>query len=416
MKNLISLFLLILLFSCSTENWESLRTKTETAFNNKNYSEALGYLEKAESMEPQNAEVQYYLGQAYRLMLFADGSNLNDLNLPNAIKSSEHFRKCIEITPKYTGKKFVVDPYSKIQSIWGSMAMTYLYRNQPDSAKWAFNRGQVEGGFYPAILEYNKNIMASCEKNAILFTNGDNDTYPMWYLQFMENYRTDITVVNVNLLNVPWYIKQLKNEYPFGENNLFMMLPDVEIDSLRPVHWKEQVVEISVENDPLNKSGKIEWLMQPTFNDKAIRVQDKMILEILKSNSWNRPVYFSTTVHSTNKIGLDDYLALEGLVYRLNTHKGKIDAEKLYNNLTVVYTYDGVSDKHLSNIDDVQSLYQNYRDAFITLASDYDRVGKKDEVIEVLNVMDEKLPEAQLPYTGEQLLNKSDSLYNKNLY
>ncbi len=143
--------------------------------------------------------------------------------------------------------------------------MTYLYRNNPDSAKWAFNRGQIEGGFYPAILEYNRNIMASCEKNAILFTNGDNDTYPMWFLQLMENYRTDITVVNVSLLNVSWYIRQLKNGYPFGENNLFMMSSDAEIDSLRPVYWEEQVVEIPVKNDPLNKSGKIEWIMKPTI-------------------------------------------------------------------------------------------------------------------------------------------------------
>jgi len=290
-----------------------------------------------------------------------------------------------------------------------------MYRNDPDSAKWAFNRGQIEGGFYPAILEYNRNIMASCEKNAILFTNGDNDTYPMWFLQLIENYRTDITVVNVSLINVPWYIKQLKNGYPFGENNLFMMLTDAEIDSLRPTHWKEQVVEIPVKNDPLNKSEKIEWVMKPTIEDKGIRVQDKMILEILKSNNWNRPVYFSTTVYGPNKIGLDDYLALEGLVYKLNTHKGKIDPEKLYSNLTSVYTYEGLKDMHISYVDDITRLYQNYRDAFIALASEYDKVGKKEKVKEVLDFMDAKLPEDQLPYSNEALLNKSDSLYKKNL-
>jgi hypothetical protein len=373
------------------------------------------YLDKAASQEPQNAEVQYYLGQAYRLMLFADGSRLNDLSLPYAIKSSEHFRKCIEISPKYTGKKFVVDPYSKIQSIWGSMAMTYLYRNEPDSAKWAFNRGQVEGGFYPAILEYNKNIMASCEKNAILFTNGDNDTYPMWYLQFMEKYRTDITVVNVSLFNVSWYIKQLKNGYPFGENNLFMMLTDAQIDSLRPIHWKEKVMEIPVKKDPLNKPGKIQWMMKPTFQDKAIRVQDTMMVQVLNSNNWNRPVYFSTTVYSVNEIGLDKYLSLEGLVYKLISHEGKTSAEKLYSNLTKVYTYNGVNDEHISYVDEIANLYQNYRDAFITLASLYDEAGQNAKVKEVLDMMDEKLPEAQLPYSNEELLNKSDSLYNKNL-
>ncbi|MGB5531123.1 MAG: tetratricopeptide repeat protein [Ignavibacteriaceae bacterium] len=407
--------LLTFLFACSTENWDSLRIKTETAFNNKNYSEALEYLDKAASQEPQNAEVQYYLGQAYRLMLFSDGGMLNKVNIPYAEKSSEHFRKCIEISPKYTGKKFVIDPYSKIQTIWGSVAMTYLFNSKPDSAKWAFNRGQAEGGFYPAILEYNKNIMASCEKNAVLFTNGDNDTYPMWFLQFMENYRTDITLVNVSLFNVSWYIKQLKNGYPFGENNLFMMLTDADIDSLRPVHWKEKTVEIPVKHDPLNKKGKIEWLVKPTIEDRAIRVQDLMLMEILKSNEWNRTVYFSTTVYSANKLGLDKYLSLEGLVYKLNSHEGKTSIEKLNSNLTNVYTYDGVNDEHIGYIDEIANLYQNYREAFITLASLYDEAGQKVKVKEVLNIMDEKLPETQLPYSSEEMLKKSDSLYDKNL-
>lgn len=407
--------LLTFLFACSTENWDSLRTKSEEALNEKNYSRAIEYLEEALSKEPQNAEAHYYLGQVYRLMFFADGSNINNENISYALKSAEHFRKTIEISPNYTGKKFVVDPYSKIQSIWGTIALNYLYRDNPDSAKWAFNRGQVERGFYPAIMEYNRNIMASCQKNAILFTNGDNDTYPMWFLQFMQKYRTDITVVNLSLLNDPWYIKKLKNAYPSGENNLFMTLIDSKIDSLRPTHWKEQVVEIPAKHDPLNKEGKIEWTVKPTFEDNAVRVQDIMLMEVLKSNDWNRPLYFSTTVYSVNKIGLDKYFSLEGLVYKLNSHEGKLSAEKMYSNLTKVYTYNGVRDEHIGYVDEIANLYQNYREAFITLASLYDEAGQKEKVKEVLDFMDEKLPEAQLPYSSEALLNKSDSLYDKNL-
>ena len=116
-----------------------------------------------------------------------------------------------------------------------------------------------------------------------------------------------------------------------------------------------------------------------------------------------------------NKIGLDEYLALEGLVYKLNTHKGTIDPEKLYTSLTTVYTYDGVNDKHIGNVDEIANLYQNYRDAFITLASEYDKAGKKEKVKEVLDFMDAKLPESSLPYTDDELLNKSDNLYERNL-
>jgi tetratricopeptide (TPR) repeat protein len=415
MKNITKLILLISLLACSTENWESLKTKTENALNNKDYSKALEYLEEAVFKEPHNAEVHYFLGQTYRLMLFADGSIINNVNMHYASKSSNHFKKVIEISPDYTGKKFVVGPYSKIQSIWGSVAMTYLYNNNPDSATWAFQLGKAEGGFYPAIMEYNKNIMASCEKNAILFTNGDNDTYPMWFLQLLEKYRTDITVVNLSLLNVPWYIKQLKHSYPFGENNLIITITDAEIDSIKPILWKEKMVRISVKDDPLNNRGKIEWLVKPTIDDKAVRVQDLMLIEILKSNDWKRPVYFSTTVYKGNTIDLDNYLNFEGLVYRLNSHKAKTSTEKLSKNLTEVYTYDGVNDKHLSCVNEMLSIYQNYRHTFITLATLYADAGRKDKVTEVLRMMNECLPESLLPYTNEELREEADELYKRNL-
>ena len=112
-----------------------------------------------------------------------------------------------------------------------------VFESKIDSAKWAFKTGKADGGFYPAIIEYNKNIMASCKPNAILFTNGDNDTYPNWFLQFIDNYRQDITVVNLSLLNVPWYIKQLKNNYLTGTNNLKINLSDEDIDQLISWVW-----------------------------------------------------------------------------------------------------------------------------------------------------------------------------------
>jgi len=410
MKRILLLGLLLLIQSCSTESWETLRSKTENALNNKNYPEALEYLEEALSGDQENAEIHYYLGQTYRMMLFADGSIINNVNMPYASKSSDYFRKAIEISPKYSGKKFVVDPYSKIQSVWGSVAMTYLYNNNSDSAMWAFKHGQEEGGFYPVIMEYNKNIMASCEKNAILFTNGDNDTYPVWFLQFVEKYRRDITVINLSLLNVPWYIKQLKNSYPFGENNLFLTLTDMNIDSLRARPWREQKVEIPVYHDPLNKVGKISWLVKPTIDGKAVRVQDLMLIEIFKSNDWNRPVYFSTTVYEGNKIKLDNYLTLEGLVHKLNSHEEKASKEKLYSNLTKVYTYHGVNDKHIDYVEEMQNLYQNYRHSFVTLAKLYDETGQKENVAAVLDMMDKVLPESLLPYTNEGLKAEADKL------
>jgi tetratricopeptide (TPR) repeat protein len=415
MRNLIILFLLSFFLSCSTENWETLRTKSEQALSNNNFQEAIQYLEEAVSNEPQNAEAHYYLGQAYRMQLFSDGSGINKVNTSTALMSSEHFRKAIEITPKYTGKKFVVDPYSKIQAIWGAVAMTYCYNNNPDSAKWAFEYGKTEGGFYPAMLEYNKNIMASCEQNAILFTNGDNDTFPMWFLQLVEKYRTDITVINLSLLNVTWYIKMLKNSYPFGINNLFMNLTDADIDSLNPIRWEERTVTVPVEKNKQNKEGIIRWFVKPTIENKGIRVQDQILMEIILANKWNRPIYFSTTVTEGYKIGLDNFLEMEGLVEKLCSHTGKNSPEKIYSNLTEVYTYDGINDKHISNVEEVSGLYLNFRYAFIEAAKLFDNAGKKEMVTKTLNVMDEKLPETLLPYANAELKDYVEKLRRKNL-
>jgi len=413
MKN-IYLFILIslLLIACKAQTDLAWQEQAEQYFKNNQYNKAVEFLEEQLFTDPANQELHYYLGQAYKVLACDDGSKMNNVNPELAIRSAAHFKRVIEISPEYNGKLFVVGPYSKLQNEWGSIAFKYLFDDKVDSAKWAFETGQADGGFFPAIMEYNKNIMASCKPYAILFTNGDNDTYPMWFLQFIDGYRQDITVVNLSLLNVPWYIKQLKNNYLTGINNLNLNLSDEEIDELSAKLWEEKTVNVSVD-DPLNKKGKIEWVVSPTIEEKAIRVQDIMVMEILESNKWERPIYFSTTVANINKIGLEKFLSFEGLVFNIETHKQNINTEQLEKNLMETYAYNTMDDHHIKNVTEISWMFLNYRAAYVQLANYFFNEGNLDKAKSVIEAMNNKIPEDKIPYHNEEFKNEIEKLMRK---
>ena len=182
--------------------------------------------------------------------------------------------------------------------------------------------------------DYSYNLLQSCGPNGIIFTNGDNDTFPLWYLQEVEKLRTDVAVVNLSLLNTPWYIKQWRDKRP--KETKFIDLSDKQIDKLTSTlqQWETRTVQVPVYNDPKNEKGYIEWEMKPTYAGQALRVQDMMIMKIIDDAAWKVPIYFAVTVSQQNRIGLDEYLDMQGLTFHLKSHKTKpVDTEKMYENL-----------------------------------------------------------------------------------
>jgi hypothetical protein len=174
----------------------------------------------------------------------------------------------------------------------------------------------------------------------------------MWFLQLIEEYRKDITVVNLSLLNVPWYINQLKNNYPTGTNNIKINLSDKEIEKLSPKLWED-------------------------------------------------------------KIGLYEYLSLEGLVYKLETHKQDMNLGQLEKNSMEKYKYETIGDDHIRNVQEMRWIFQNYRSGYARLVSHFLNEGNIDKAKAVLETMNNKIPEEKVPYTSEEFKNEVENLSAK---
>ncbi|HEX2866150.1 MAG TPA: DUF2723 domain-containing protein [Ignavibacteriales bacterium] len=285
--------------------------------------------------------------------------------------------------------------------------------------------------------DYSYNMLQSCAPNAILFTNGDNDTFPLWYLQDVEGIRRDVRIANLSLLNTPWYIKQLKNTEPYGTARVPMTLTDQMIDGLEPSRWDPQTVSVPVPQDVLQpylakdgatgksyverygmldsslvKTGNLTWRMPNTlqYGDvKAIRTQDIVVRDIIHANNWKRPIYFAVTCSDDSKIGLQNYLIMEGLAFRLVPVKSRQNAEFVDEDLmkaNLFNTNDGYSssykpgfklrgldDKGIFFDDNHERLTQNYRNSYLRLAVYYIyNAQNKQMAIKTLDMMEKKMP------------------------
>ncbi len=333
-------------FSCTNaqKKFDDLMTKGKVQFNKADhfsrsaedtvstweggFTKAIQYLEEAVKLNPNDAEAHYYLGHAYDRFYctISPGTNIPNIRLDEVKKISEQFQRVIELRTNYSTPLVNVGPRSKLTGIWGSLAMAYITRGEIDSAKWAFMQGQKAGGFPQAILEYCRNILTCCEQNAILFVSGDNDTFPMLFLQIAEGFRTDVNVLNHPLLNTSWYLKFNHHGIASVFNTVKMSFTDNELENLELKVYKENVYSLHVPqkffrqygitDKLIIQKGQMSWLLKPTFEDacgtSALYPHDIVILDIIKSNEWVRPIYFSTALEHKNFLILDEYLRLEG--------------------------------------------------------------------------------------------------------
>ncbi|MFA9391181.1 MAG: DUF2723 domain-containing protein [Prolixibacteraceae bacterium] len=243
--------------------------------------------------------------------------------------------------------------------------------------------------------DLGRDYLRSCAKNAILFTYGDNDTFPLWYVQDVENERPDVRICNVTLLNGDWYIDQMKNKvyesdplpilmekekYENDVRNTLFVRDDlnypVELSTLMKIalsdspkaklktqgggsynYFPTHQFKITVDKEQVLKTGTvapekaalIEDSIVIRFEGNYLTKSDLAILDLLSNNNWERPIYFDLSVVYTSSLKLDQYLQHEGFAYRLVPIKSatpdpSIDVDILYNRLMTRYEWGNLGD------------------------------------------------------------------------
>lgn len=235
-------------------------------------------------------------------------------------------------------------------------------------------------------LEYGLNIINFCEPDAILFTNGDNDTFPLWYIQEVMGIRRDVRVVNLSLLKAPWYIKQLRDEgktIPITLSDSFIdnNLCSDSIESQKTLLWDFEPRLVTM--------AGLTWEMPPTYQYTLedgrkigfLSPASFTTAHIIKTVDWTRPIYFAVTVNPLVLIGLDKFMSSEGMVFRLVKEKAagryNINAPVLDRNIFTQYLYNGVSDPTVYKSTETINLLRNYFIAFVDLYERYLELGDR---------------------------------------
>ena len=274
--------------------------------------------------------------------------------------------------------------------------------------------------------DFGANYLQSCEENAIIFCNGDNDTFPLWYNIEVEDVRTDVRACNLSYLQTEWYIDQMKRpyykspglpisweykDYMPGKNEIVW----VENRLNAPLEVKKAFQFLRSDNPRTKRDGDgyipSNQLFIYTPDSQKVMLKsatrftrsEMMVMEMLSTNNWERPIYIATTVGSDYHLGLDPYLELTGMAYRITPTRSengqpRVNTDLMYENMLHKFRYGNVNKPGIYLDENTIRMCRTHRMMFMQLAEALFDEGQYDKCLEVLDFAEEMLPGYNVSY------------------
>ena len=383
----------------SDSDLELKKELAEKYYNEEEYEEAAKLFFEITQVDSTDPEYFFKLGfSLHRIAVNIGPHNENDPRWEEfATMAIDNFTKSVQLDSE---NEF---GYLKIARVYGLWMIEAIKNKKPSQLREALIYAQQSGGFFPFVLEANRAMLMSCSENSILFTNGDDDTFPIWYLQEIEKIREDVIVVNLSLLNTPFYSKYLRDF-----KGLILNLSDSEIDEIKPRNWpreRNEIIKLTnfdtnkfhVDNLRLNINHSYvtqEW--------DYLSIPDQMVLNLIKQYINTKDIYFARTISWTDHsvpLSLYNHTVSEGLVLKIVPQP--IDRVKSYqnweNNLMNGYRYSTFSDPRIFGINISYLFVKQYRSSFNDLAKIYHYRADRGKVKEILKFKDTVIPKNNIP-------------------
>lgn len=378
--------LLILALNCSfgysqTDNFQTYLDSAKNLFKSAanlsseelqyfDYQAILPLLNEAIALNDQSAEAYYYLGYTYSRMNSMDANGLLGMNEEWVQKASDALHQCIAIAPFYSGEIIALDPYSKLTSEWGALATSYLYNYNQQAARAAFIEGKKQGGFSEYLLAIHRKTLAACAPNAILISSGDIQFFPLLYLQEVEAYRTDVTIIDAGLLHTDWYASFL------SDNNVVQF--DIPSDSLKGISY----IEWEAQNQNI---GKFTWKVPPSLYDQYLLRGDRLLLSLIKKNNFEREVCFGAFFPNASWLGLESFCDQHLFINVLNpSKKVKLNLNTCKEDFIFLLSTPTWNTINLNSANEPQLYDMYYRGMYEIINKNYFKPKKAGELLEII--------------------------------